>query len=214
MFFELGPSRDVCERVLPLLGRLGQRHFVDVLGVGADRVAARAEAAVHRTDVERQKERLVDVAVDQPGHRRVLLFVQRVERQARMIGKKRRGERNELPPDRVVDRIVPIDEGDRIRRDSHRHRRLAKTGFGVSIELRRAHPANGREQLVGRLHGLALLPEVVQKRRLVHLRVRRNVAPELALLQVLVLERFGRNRRLEVREFNRAHKSDPSVAAP
>ena len=68
------------------LGVLASANFVDVLGVGADRVRARAEAAIDRTDVQRKEERLVDIAVHQPGDRRVVLLVQRIERQARVIG--------------------------------------------------------------------------------------------------------------------------------
>ena len=86
---ELRPLRNVLERVLPLLGRLGQRDFVHVLGVGADRIAARAEAAVDRADVERKKECFIHVAVHEAGNRRIFLFVQRIERQARMIGQQR-----------------------------------------------------------------------------------------------------------------------------
>ena len=126
-----GRSRDVVEGILPLLGRLGQRNFVDVLGVGADRVAARAEPAVDRADVERQEERLIDVAMDESGHRRVFLLVQRVERQARMIGQRRRGKRNELAADRIADRVVPIDQA-----RSRTARRARPSALG-EIRLRR-----------------------------------------------------------------------------
>ena len=107
-----GRHADVLERLLPLLGRLGQRDLVDVFRVGADRVAARAEAAVDRAGVQRQKERFVDVPVHEARNRRVFLLVQRVERQPRMVGQQRRGQRDELPANRVVDRIAPIDERD------------------------------------------------------------------------------------------------------
>src|SRR5581483_12294296 len=71
--FEFVSLCDVLERVFPLLGRLGQRDFVDVLGVGADCVRTRAETAVDRTRIERQEERLVDVAVDEARNRGVVL---------------------------------------------------------------------------------------------------------------------------------------------
>ena len=119
-------------------GRLGERDFVDVLGVGADRVAARAEAAVDRARVERQKQRLVDVAVNEARHRRVVLLVQRVERQARMVGQQRAGERNELPPDRIVVRIVPVDRArSRTARRARPSARARKPASRVGDELRR-----------------------------------------------------------------------------
>ncbi len=70
--------------------------LLDLVGVDADGVAARAEAAVDRAGVERQEQRLVGVAVREPGDRRVGLLVQRVEVELRVIGQEARRERDEL----------------------------------------------------------------------------------------------------------------------
>ena len=79
---ELGALGDVRNASLPaIFGRL-ERDLLDLVGVDADGVAARAEPAVHRARVEREEQRLVGIAVRQPGHRRVGLLVQRVERRA------------------------------------------------------------------------------------------------------------------------------------
>jgi len=48
--------------------------------------------------------------VRQAGRRRVGLLVERVERQARVIGKLRRGDRQELDPERIAIRIGPVGQ--------------------------------------------------------------------------------------------------------
>ena len=53
--------------------------LLDLVGVDADGVAARAEAAVDGAGVEREEQRLVGVAVGEAGHRRVGLLVERIE---------------------------------------------------------------------------------------------------------------------------------------
>ena len=96
-----------CEGALPALVVGLEVHLLDLFGVDADRVAARAEAAVDGARVEREKERLVGVAVREPGDGRVVLLVERVEVELRVIGQKARGERDELDAERVVVRVAP-----------------------------------------------------------------------------------------------------------
>ena len=186
--FELGTRGDVVEGLFPLLGRLRQRSLVDRFGIGADRVRARAETAVDRARLQRQEERLVDVAVGQALHRRVVLLVQRVERQPRMIGQQLRRDRDELPADRILVRPRPVDARDHVRRDAHRHRRAAETFLGVLEEGRVDDLADRLEQLVGRLDRVAPLPDVIEERRLVDVLVGRHRAPELAAAQVAMLQ--------------------------
>ena len=47
---------------------------------------------------------------------------------------------------------------------------------------------DGRKQLFGRLHRVLVLPQVVEEGRLVDITIGRDLAPELALQQVHVLE--------------------------
>jgi hypothetical protein len=68
---ELGARADVLERLLPAVGVDLELELRDLLRVDADGVAARAEAAVDGARVEREEERLVDVAVREPRHRHV-----------------------------------------------------------------------------------------------------------------------------------------------
>ena len=154
--FEFGARGDVVEGApATRLGVLRERDFIDVVGVEPDRVRARAEAAVDRARVERQEQRLVDVAVREAGDRRVVLFVQRVERQPRMIGQQLRGERDELRADRIVVRLRPIDRGDHVRRDADRHRRALEAVARVVDERRLDEIVDRLEQLVGRLDRVA-----------------------------------------------------------
>ena len=62
---QLGARGDVGEGLLPALGVDLEVELLHLLGVDADRVAARAEAAVDRAGVQRQEQRLVGVAVGQ-----------------------------------------------------------------------------------------------------------------------------------------------------
>ena len=75
---------------LPALGADLELDLLDLFGVDADRVAARAEAAVDGAGVERQEQRLVGVAVGEPRDRRVGLLVERVEVELGMIGQEAR----------------------------------------------------------------------------------------------------------------------------
>ena len=103
---ELGARGDVGECAACQRFRSGVRRvFSTLLGVDADRVAAGAEAAIDRADVERQEQRLVVIAVRQTGCGGVGALVERVQGQARVIGQLGRGDRQELDPQRVAIRI-------------------------------------------------------------------------------------------------------------
>ena len=76
---QLGARGDIGKRPLPALLADVQVDLVDELSIDAHRVAAGAEAAVHRAGIKGQKQRLVRVAVGQAGHRGVGHLAQRVE---------------------------------------------------------------------------------------------------------------------------------------
>ena len=97
------PRSDVGESVFPALRAGRELQLFHRLGVTADGVAARAEAAIDRARIKRQEERLVRIAMRQARHRRVLLLVQRIEPQLGMIGHLLRGHRQKLRADRVAD---------------------------------------------------------------------------------------------------------------
>jgi hypothetical protein len=86
----------VLERQLPTLGLGAQVVLGDAIRVDPDRVRARAEAAVHWAQVEREKQRFVWIAVHETGHLLVVLLVQRVEPHERMVGQLLGAERQEL----------------------------------------------------------------------------------------------------------------------
>jgi hypothetical protein len=60
--------------------------LVNLLGVEADGVAARAEAAVHRTGGDGQEQNLVRIAMGKSRHRHVLAFVQGIQIHLGMVG--------------------------------------------------------------------------------------------------------------------------------
>jgi hypothetical protein len=194
---ELGPAADVVEGALPALLVDVQLDLLDLFRVDADRVAARAEAAVDRAGVERQEERLVDVAVGQAGHRRVGLLAQGVEPELGMVLEQPRRQWHELPAQRIAVRVAPVDERQQVRRDAHAHRRVLEALLGVLDELVLDEPLQRHEQLGHIGDGLLRLPLVVEERLLVHIGVRRDLLPELAAAQLLVRERPLVHGRLE-----------------
>ena len=205
--FQLGARADVREGALPALGVDAQLELRDLLGVDADRVAARAKAAVHRTGVEGQEQRLVDVAVGQAGHRHVGPLVQRIQVQARVIGQKARRQRHELRPQRILVRVAPVDERQQVRRDPHRHRRALEPALRVRDEVLRDQARDRRQQLRDVRHRMLGLPLVVQELGFGDLRVGRDGPPELAAQQVAVRQRPRVDRWLQRRWRRHIHLS-------
>ena len=73
----------------------------------------------------------------QAGNGRVPLFTQRVEPKFGMVGQLLRSQRQKLRPDRIVMRIVPIDQTQKVRRNAQRHRRpLDSQGHILKKRLR------------------------------------------------------------------------------
>ena len=72
--------------------------------------------------MERTEEQgTVGVSVDQPVDRRVLVFMHRVKHCHRVIDVQRRRNRDELPSDRVVQRIRPVYHTEDVRRQTNGH---------------------------------------------------------------------------------------------
>ena len=108
-------------RGMPAFRVWRQAGLLDGVGIATDRVAAGAEAAIYRADVERQEQRLVVIAVRQTGSGGVGALVERVQGQARVIGQLGRGDWQELDPQRVAIRIGPVGQADGVGRDPHVH---------------------------------------------------------------------------------------------
>ncbi len=187
---ELCARRDVRVRRAPAIFADLEVHLLDLFGVDADRVAARAEAAVDRARVEREKERLVGVAVREAGHRRVALLVERVEVELRVIRKELRLERDELDAQRVLVRVLPVDEREEVRAHAHAHRRLLEALVRVFDELRRDEPLDRLQELLDVRDRVLGLPVVIEERLFVDVLVRRDALPERAVEQILVDERL------------------------
>ncbi len=194
---DLGARGDVGDGGMPAL-RVGlQAGLLDGVGVAADRVAARAEAAIDRADVERQEQRLVVVAVRQAGRRRIGLLVERVERQARVIGQLGRGDRQELDAERIAIRIGPVDQGDDVGRDPHVHRRAGDAGADVVEEGRRHAVAEHRGELVEARDAVLVLELPVQEGGAIDVGVAGDLPPELVVAEVAVGVGLGIDDRLE-----------------
>ena len=199
--FELGARGDVAEDVLPA-ARVGlERELLQLalIDIGADRVAACAEAAVDGAGVEREEERLVGVAMREALHRCVVLLVERVELQLRVVGQDRAADRDELTTKRVLVGVAPVDEREEVRRDAHGHRRLGKTSLCVVNEALRDEPLKRTQELLGLGDRLLHLPFVIEELGLAHIRVRRNALPKVAFEQVAMLERRRVNGRAVLR---------------
>ncbi len=188
---DLGARGDVGDGGMPAL-RVGlEAGLLDGVGVAADRVAARAEAAIDRADVERQEQRLVVVAVRQAGRRRVGLLVERVERQARVIRQLGRGDRQELDPERIAIRIGPVGQGDDVGRDPDVHRRAGDAGADVVEEGRRHAVAEHRGELVEARDAVLVLELPVHEGGAIDVGVAGDLPPELVVPEVAVGEGLG-----------------------
>ena len=126
-----GRDRMYAKACLPALDVDLELKLRDLLGVDADRVAARAEAAVDRAGVERQEQRAVEVAVGQPRDRHVGALVERIEIQLGVIRQVARRDRDELQAQRILVGPRPVDERQQVGRHANRHRRVLKSLRGV-----------------------------------------------------------------------------------
>jgi hypothetical protein len=172
-------------------------HF---LGVHAHRVAARAESTIDRAGIERQKEGFVRIAVGEAGNRRVGLLVQRVETELRVIRQKARAERDELCAQRVGIRILPVDEGHDVRRDSHAHRSALKSHRGVLHEILGNDAFQALEQLFHPGNGIFALPRVVEKCLFANFGIGRDPAPKSTRSKNLMTQTRRIDRRFLGRE--------------
>jgi len=97
--------------------------------------------------------------VHEPGRDGVALLAQRVEREERVLGQQLGREGEELPAQRVADRVVPADEREEVGGDAHAHGRARHAERDV-VDERRAHAIpERRAEAVGRGDRVARLPE-------------------------------------------------------
>ncbi len=190
---DLGAARDVREHAIPTRVRRLQTDLLHRFLVRPDGVRARAEPAIYRARVERQKEHLVRVTMREAGCGRVRLLRERVERELRMVGQARRRRRYELEADRIVVRVLPVDEAQEVRRDAHGHRREPKARTTVLDERLADDAAKGLEQLFGLGDRVLHLPAVIEKLRLADLGERGDASPEVAVDELAVRERAPRD---------------------
>ena len=113
-FPDFGPRADIgqCRRQLPRRQRLAARP---------DLLAAEAETAIDRTDMQRLQQHAVGIAMDDAFYGRAGLVADRVGQ----FGGRDFGllpARHELPRDRVVREIRAIDQRRHLRGDGDRHR--------------------------------------------------------------------------------------------
>ena len=94
---------DVSKGLLPALHSGAELQFLDGESISADGVTPRAEAAVNRAGIQRQKERLVAVTMGEARHGGVGLLAERVEPQAGVIPLLPRSQRHELRADGIVE---------------------------------------------------------------------------------------------------------------
>ena len=83
---DLGPRIHIGNGLAPAVHVHAELQLVDLLGIEADGVAARAKTAIHRTRGHGQEQHLVGIAVGKPGHRHVLPLVQRIQIDLGMVG--------------------------------------------------------------------------------------------------------------------------------
>ena len=164
-----GRSRDVLERALPaLLGGL-ERDLLDLVGVDADRVAARAEAAVDRAGVEREEQRLVGIAVREA--RRPARRPARAASRASSFGwsgRRRDATGMNWRRSGSLYGVAPVDQRQQVRRHADRHRRAAGSPASTSSMKLCGHEVLDRGEQLRRVRDRVLrLPVVIEERGLV-----------------------------------------------
>jgi len=193
----------VGDRRVPARGIGLEARLADGIGVTTDRVAAGAETAIDRAHIERQEQCLVMVAVGKPRGRRVGLFVQRIEREPRVIRQLRGGDRHELDPDRVGIGILPVDPADRVRREAQVHRRTLDAGTHILEELARDQRSKRLLELVDGGDALLVLELVIEESRTAHLPVGGYATPELGIVETAMVQRSRFDRRFQRRRYRR-----------
>ena len=118
----------------------------------------------------------------------VLLLVQRVEVELRVIRQNLGTHREELTTDWIVVRVAPVDQREHVRRDTHRHGSARESLAEVIEELLVHEALEHAEQLVHLGDGVLRLPSVVEEGRLVDLREGRKVAPKIPRTQIPMRE--------------------------
>ena len=154
-------------------------ELLDLVGVDADGVAARAEAAVDRAGVERQEERLVDVAVREP--RRPARRRARAASRARAWDGRARGATPSgmnCDAQRIVVRVRPVDQRQQVRRHAHAHRRCAKPRVASSMNSGDASAPSAASSFCDVGDRVLRLPLVIEELRLGHVRVGGDLLPE------------------------------------
>ena len=114
---------DILEHVFPTLFARLLGLFICRAGLGSHCISPGAEAAIDRTNRSGQEQDFARISMDETWYRRVLFFAQGVESERRVIGNNATLEGNELKPDGVVERVVPIDARENIRRELDSHGR-------------------------------------------------------------------------------------------